>query len=183
MRRGEAPTNEMVVAVIAERIAQPDCANGYVLDGFPRTDVQAELLDQALGKRHVTHVVSLDAPEEILLERVEHRWVHRKSGRSYHVWSAPPRSLRPGHKPCAANMRDDATGQELIRRSEDNRADALVRIREFCQDMHKVVEHYDVKRRASEKCYGAQGMPRVLIVDAGDSLDEVWRVLQARLLE
>lgn len=73
---------------------ESDCANGFILDGFPRTLVQAKALDALLaeGGECVNTVISLNVPDSILEERICGRWIHKSSGRSYHVKFAPPKS-------------------------------------------------------------------------------------------
>ena len=73
---------------------EPDCATGFILDGFPRTLVQAKALDELLAENGecVNSVLSLEVPDSILEERICGRWIHKKSGRSYHVKFAPPKS-------------------------------------------------------------------------------------------
>ena len=73
---------------------EPDCATGFILDGFPRTLVQAKALDEVLaeGGECVNSVLSLEVPDSVLEERICGRWIHKKSGRSYHVKFAPPKS-------------------------------------------------------------------------------------------
>ena len=117
MQAGALVTDDLVVAVVVDRLAEPDCENGCVLDGFPRTEAQALALDDALAKRgnqKVTKVIALDVPDRALTARVCGRWVHEKSGRSYHVDFAKPASLAALPAGAAATpetMRDDATGE------------------------------------------------------------------------
>ena len=79
--------------LIKERIAVDDCSKGFILDGFPRTVKQATMLDAMLAEAgdRVTCVVALDVPDEVLTERICGRWVHKESGRSYHIKFAPPK--------------------------------------------------------------------------------------------
>ena len=87
MAAGELVSDELVVGVIRDRVQEPDCAKGFILDGFPRTTAQAEQLDAmlaALGE-NVSACVELSVPDEVLEERICGRWMHKASGRSYHA--------------------------------------------------------------------------------------------------
>ncbi len=103
---GFAP-DEIAIDIIRERTQESDCAGGFILDGFPRTVPQAEYLDAMLAERgeSVTKLVVLDVPESVLEERICGRWMHKASGRSYHVKFAPPKSFRAcgeGAEPSSA---------------------------------------------------------------------------------
>merc|ERR1711971_541478 len=120
--------DDIVVGIIADRIAEDDCANGFCLDGFPRTMVQTQKLDEILAsgdvKEQVTAVVELKVPDAMLENRICGRWIHKPSGRSYHATYAPamPKSLiaaGPGAAVTAETMKDDVTGEQLIQRKDD----------------------------------------------------------------
>ena len=110
MSSGQLVTDDIVIGIIRDRINESDCGWGFILDGFPRTLPQAEALDKMLTEGYgetVTTVVNFSIPDEVLEERICGRWIHKKSGRSYHVKNAKPKSLvaaGAGAKPSAANM-------------------------------------------------------------------------------
>jgi len=108
---GKLVPDDVVVGLAVDRLRQPDCARGFVLDGFPRTIPQAEALDAALRKegRKLDAVISLQVPEETLVERLSGRRSCPKDGSAYHVYQKPPR--RAG--------RCDLCGSELIQREDD----------------------------------------------------------------
>jgi len=111
MAAGKLVPDDVVVSLAVERLRQRDCARGFALDGFPRTIPQAEALDAALrqeGKK-LEAVISLQVPEETLVERISGRRSCPKDGSVYHVYQKPPR--RPGH--C------DLCGSELVQREDD----------------------------------------------------------------
>ena len=116
MARGDLVSDELVIGLFKENMNQPECERGMLLDGFPRTTVQAEKLDamfSATGKK-VDRVVEFKVNDDILIERIEGRRIHKNSGRSYHVKFNPPK---------VAGI-DDQTGEPLIQRPDDT-ADAL----------------------------------------------------------
>jgi adenylate kinase len=137
MKEGGLVDDQLVTSIIKERIMLPDCAKGFILDGFPRTLEQAKLLQQALAPEKVSLVLALDATPAVLKERICGRWIHKESGRSYHTKFAPPKSLiehRQAHgtdeqkesdketetKPLwHSAMIDDETSQPLIQRPDD----------------------------------------------------------------
>ena len=116
MDRGGLVSDDIVIGIISERIAEPDCSKGFLLDGFPRTTAQARKLDILLAEKQecVNMIVQLVVPDEVLAERICGRWIHKSSGRSYHVKFAPPKSFHgAGVKDANANnMLDDETGRK-----------------------------------------------------------------------
>lgn len=106
MDRGELVSDEIVIGLIDEASKQPECEKGLLLDGFPRTAVQAEKLDQMLSTkgRKVDRAIEFKVNDDILVERIEGRRIHAQSGRSYHVKFNPPKTEGV----------DDLTGEALI---------------------------------------------------------------------
>ena len=111
MAAGKLVPDDVVVDLAIERLRQPDCGRGFVLDGFPRTIPQAEALDAALRRegKKLDGVISLQVPEETLVERISGRRSCPKDGSAYHVYQKPPR--RAG--------RCDLCGSELVQREDD----------------------------------------------------------------
>jgi adenylate kinase len=152
MDSGALVTDEIVFGIIEERIQADDCQNGFILDGMPRTLKQAEMLDALLiskGER-VSNVLCLDVPDDVLEARITGRWIHKPSGRSYHVVNAPPKSLKSGgvfSKPTPkggadGNMKDDVTGEPLIQRPDDTAEALKTRLAAFHTQTIPVLEHY-----------------------------------------
>lgn len=146
MKAGGLVSDDIVVGIIRDRIKEPDCRFGFILDGFPRTLVQAQALDAMLAEEgaSVTRVVEFNVPDAVLEERITGRWIHKKSGRSYHVKFAPPKSMKSswagGFDP--ATMVDDVTGEPLIQRPDDTSAALIKRLSSYHGDTVPILEHY-----------------------------------------
>jgi adenylate kinase len=118
MARGELVSDELVINLFKESMNQPECERGMLLDGFPRTTVQAEKLDlmfKAEGKK-IDKVIEFKVDDAALVERIEGRRIHKASGRSYHVKFNPPK----------VEGKDDVTGEPLMQRADDTK-EALVK--------------------------------------------------------
>lgn len=146
MDAGKLVSNDIVVGIIAERIQADDCHNGFILDGFPRTLEQAKMLDKLLAQQGdcVTKVVALEVPDQVLTDRITGRWIHKSSGRSYHVKNAPPKSMQLGAdgQPVADTMLDDATGEPLMKRGDDNAAALVNRLKDYHKSTTPILGHY-----------------------------------------
>jgi len=165
MAAGGLVSDDIVVGIIADRIKEPDCARGFILDGFPRTVAQAEALDKLLAQSGecVNRIVSLSVPDEVLEERICGRWMHKASGRSYHVKFKPPTSMQldDDGKVVPESMLDDATGEALYQRKDDT-AEALTnRLAGYYNKTLPILSHYDSK-----------GIHRS--VDANQNMEAVW---------
>ena len=144
MAAGGLVTDELVISIIRDRVKDADCAGGFILDGFPRTVEQAKMLDAMLegtGDK-VSLVLALEVPDEVLTERICGRWVHKASGRSYHVKFARPRSLGEGDAPSAATMLDDETGEPLMQRTDDTEAALRKRLEGYHAQTVPILDHY-----------------------------------------
>lgn len=165
MKAGGLVSDAIVIGIIRDRIAEPDCAHGFILDGFPRTLVQAQALDKMLleeGAR-VTKVVELQVPDEVLQERICGRWIHKSSGRSYHIKFAPPKSMRKDADGNAVpeSMKDDATGETLMQRPDDTASALTKRLQGYHGETVPILEHY--------KPHNVVGT-----VNANQTMDGVW---------
>ena len=152
MDRGALVPDDVVIGIIAERIARPDAANGVILDGFPRTRLQCEELDRSLGARgeRVTAVLYVGVREEELLRRLSGRWLCRAAGHPYHEVSHPPAT--PGV--C------DVDGSDLYQRDDDRPEKVRARLEQQLPPMYDVLDHY-----------GAQGV--LFTVDGEGSIQAV----------
>jgi len=146
MKAGGLVSDEIVVGIIRDRIKEPDCRLGFILDGFPRTLVQAKALDKMLAEEGaaVSKVVELSVPDEILEERICGRWIHKASGRSYHVKFAPPKSMQKdaAGKPSPESMKDDITGEPLMQRPDDTATALVKRLKEYHNMTKPILKHY-----------------------------------------
>jgi adenylate kinase len=144
MQAGGLVSDDLVLGIIKERIKAPDCFHGFILDGFPRTVPQAQALDALLAANgeSIWKVLALVVPDSILEERICGRWVHKASGRSYHVKFNPPKSLSPLEQPTELSMRDNETGEPLMQRADDT-ADALkTRLASYHESTMPILAHY-----------------------------------------
>ncbi|KAG0454939.1 hypothetical protein HPP92_024231 [Vanilla planifolia] len=137
MDKGELVSDDLVVGIIDEAIQKPSCQKGFILDGFPRTVVQAEKLDEMLAKKStkIDKVLNFAIDDVILEERITGRWIHPSSGRTYHSKFAPPKV--PGI--------DDVTGEPLIQRKDDTAAVLKSRLEAFHKQTEPVIDYYNKK--------------------------------------
>ena len=167
MEAGGLVSDDLVVGVIAGRVKEADCAKGFILDGFPRTVEQASKLDAMLtatGEK-VNYVVALEVPDAALTARICGRWVHKASGRSYHVTNKPPKSL--GDKaPTVETMLDDETGEPLMQRADDTEEALSKRLEGDHAQTVPILAHYDPTGVVAK-------------VDANVGIDEVWTQIDA----
>jgi adenylate kinase len=168
MNSGGLVSDDIVVGIIRDRIAQMDCGWGFILDGFPRTTAQATALDMMLQKSNggekVSNVIALEVPDAVLEQRICGRWIHKSSGRSYHVTNNPPKSFRGG-PPSTKNMLDDETGESLYQRGDDTAEALAKRLDGYHKSTVPILEHYS---------------PAGIVhkVDANRGIDTVWDAIE-----
>jgi adenylate kinase len=156
MDAGALVSDDIIIGLVKERIAQPDCANGFLFDGFPRTIPQAEAMKSA-GVR-LDYVLEIDVPDSAIVERMSGRRVHVASGRTYHVRFNPPR----------IEGRDDLTGEELIQRVDDLEETVLKRLAVYAQQTRPLVAYYE--RWAAS---GEPGAPAYRRISGIGSVEEI----------
>lgn len=142
MNAGKLVPDEIMVGIIEERLKKTDCAKGFVLDGFPRTIPQAEALEKVLKKnrRELDRVISLEVPEEVLVERLSGRRICPLDGSVYHVLQNPP--LRAGF--C------DKCGTGLVQRDDDKEDKVRERLRVYASSTEPLKAYYRKKGLLTE---------------------------------
>jgi len=130
MDSGALVSDDIIVGLVKERLKEPDCAQGYLFDGFPRTLPQADALKDA-GVA-IDYVLEIDVPDAAIVERMSGRRVHVASGRTYHVKFNPPK---------VAN-RDDVTGEPLIQRDDDKEETVKKRLAVYHAQTEPLVDYY-----------------------------------------
>jgi adenylate kinase len=130
MDAGGLVSDDIIIGLVRDRLKQPDCANGYLFDGFPRTIPQAEAMKNAGVP--IEYVLEIDVPDQEIVERMSGRRVHQPSGRTYHVTFNPPKV--PG--------KDDVTGEELIQRDDDKEETVKKRLDVYHQQTEVLVDYY-----------------------------------------
>jgi len=139
MDKGELVPDETTIKMILERINQPDCASGCLLDGFPRTLHQTEALDEALREqgKAIDKAIYIEVPNEELVKRLSGRWLCRTCQTPYHVISAPPKI--PGK--C------DKCAGELYQRSDDREETVKDRLKVFFAQTVPILDHYQKQKK------------------------------------
>ena len=130
MDAGQLVSDDIIIGLVKERIAQEDCANGFLLDGFPRTIPQADAMKEAMVK--IDSVIEFDVPDDVIVERMSGRRVHPASGRVYHVSYNPPK----------VEGKDNETGDELVVREDDKEATVRDRLGVYHEQTKPLVEYY-----------------------------------------
>ncbi|MBV9191433.1 MAG: adenylate kinase [Betaproteobacteria bacterium] len=130
MDSGQLVSDDIIIGLVNERLKEPDCKNGYLFDGFPRTIPQAEAMKKA-GVA-IDYVLEIDVPDESIIERMSGRRVHTASGRTYHVKFNPPK----------VEGKDDATGEPLVQRDDDREETVRNRLEVYRRQTSPLVGYY-----------------------------------------
>ncbi len=130
METGSLVSDEIVIALVKERLKMPDCGRGYLFDGFPRTITQAEAMRAA--RVPIEYVLEIDVPDDEIVARMSGRRVHPASGRTYHVRFNPPKV--PG--------KDDLTGEDLVQRGDDTEETVRKRLQVYHSQTQPLIAYY-----------------------------------------
>ena len=156
MDAGSLVSDEIIIGLVQERLAQPDCANGFLFDGFPRTLPQADAMKAAGVKLDV--VLEIEVPDAAIIERMSGRRVHLASGRTYHVKYNPPKE----------DGKDDVTGEPLTQRDDDQEVTVRRRLAIYHSQTRPLVDYY-----SQWFASGDTQAPRCARVSGSGSVDEI----------
>jgi len=160
---GSLVPDDIIIALVKERIQSQDCKNGYLLDGFPRTITQADALKSEDIK--IDYVVEVQVPDEDIVVRMSGRRVHLPSGRTYHIAFNPP----------IVKNKDDLTGEGLIQRVDDNEEIVRERLNIYHQQTQPLVDYY------SEQALEENSVTKFHTISGVGTLDEVKTRINAAL--
>jgi adenylate kinase len=156
MDAGDLVPDEVIIGLVQERIEQPDCVNGFLFDGFPRTIPQADAMRNA--GVDLDYVVEIDVDDAEIVKRLSGRRVHPASGRVYHVTFNPPK----------VEGKDDVTGEALVQRDDDREETVLKRLEVYHTQTRQLVDYYS-KLAGS----GASGAPKYARVKGVGSMESI----------
>jgi len=156
MDKGQLVADDVVVALVKERLRRPDCAKGYLFDGFPRTIEQAEAM--RASDLRVDYVLQIDVADEEIIARMAGRRVHLASGRTYHVQFNAPK----------VPDRDDVTGELLIQRDDDREETVRRRLQVYHAQTRPLIEYYE-----SWAATGDARAPRHLRISGSGGVEEI----------
>ena len=164
MDAGELVSDEIILNLVKERIAEPDCKNGYLFDGFPRTIVQADGLNN-IGVK-IEYVVEIQADDDEIVKRMSGRRVHQDSGRTYHVIFNPPRTPDT----------DDVTGEPLVQRDDDQESTVRNRLKVYHEQTAPLVDYYQSMAKQ-----GGNDALKYLQIDGIGDVEEIKSTILAGL--
>ena len=147
MDAGKLVPDEVVNGLVAERLAQPDCEKGFIMDGFPRTVVQAKTLDEILAKlgQKIEKVIALNVPDSDIIERITGRRTSKLTGKIYHIKFNPP---------------VDEKEEDLVQRADDTKEVVVKRLETYHSQTAPVLDYYKEQNKVTE-------------IDGTRSLDEI----------
>ena len=156
METGGLVSDDIILGLVKERIAESDCANGYLFDGFPRTITQAESL-KSQGVQ-IDFVVEIDVDDEEIIKRMSGRRVHLESGRTYHVIFNPPK----------LEGKDDETGEDLIQREDDKEETVRERLTVYHEQTEPLINYYSTWAASGESI-----APKYVKINGIGSVEEI----------
>lgn len=156
MDAGKLVPDDVIIGLVKERITQPDCENGFLFDGFPRTIPQADAMKDAGVP--IEAVVDIDVPDEEIIKRMSGRRVHLASGRTYHVVFNPPREAD----------KDDETGEPLIQRDDDKEETVKKRLDVYHAQTEPLIDYYKNWEKSGEP-----GAPKYFRIEGVGKVEEI----------
>jgi adenylate kinase len=156
MDEGGLVSDDLIINLVKERIAQPDCAQGFLFDGFPRTIPQADAMKAAGVK--IDYVLEIDVPFEAIIERMGGRRSHSASGRTYHVKYNPPK----------VEGQDDVSGEPLIQREDDKEETVAKRLEVYSAQTRPLVAYYSGWAEAA-----SEEAPKYRVISGTGSVEEI----------
>ena len=156
MDAGGLVSDDLIIGLVKDRLTQPDCAGGYLFDGFPRTIPQADAMKSANVR--IDDVLEIDVPDSDIIERMSGRRMHPASGRTYHVRFNPPRVAG----------KDDLTGEDLIQRDDDLEATVRTRLDVYHSQTRPLVDYY-----SQWAALGQADAPRYRKISGLGTVDEI----------
>lgn len=156
MDSGALVSDDIIIGLVKERLTQPDCKNGYLFDGFPRTIPQAEAMKDA-GVA-IDYALEIAVPDEVIISRMSGRRVHQPSGRTYHIQFNPPKVAG----------KDDVTGEDLIQRDDDREETVKTRLKVYHDQTEVLLGYYTDWSKS-----GKAGAPQYKRVDGVGSVDAI----------
>ncbi len=150
---GNLVSDDIIIGLVKERIMEPDCANGFLFDGFPRTIPQAQAIKDA--GIQIDFVVVIEVADSAIIQRMGGRRMHLPSGRTYHVEFNPPK----------VGGRDDVTGEELVQRPDDAEDTVIKRLSVYHDQTQPLVDYYTAWQKSGDakapKCVKIPGVGNV----------------------
>ena len=156
MDSGALVSDDIIIGLVKERLTQPDCANGYLFDGFPRTIPQAEAMkDAGVG---LDYVLEIAVPDAAIVDRMSGRRMHQPSGRVYHVTHNPPK----------VSGKDDVTGEDLVQRDDDREETVKTRLKVYHDQTEVLLGYYADLAKS-----GTPGVPQYKRVDGIGNVEAI----------
>ena len=162
MDSGQLVPDSTMIKLVANRIKQPDCKNGFLLDGFPRTISQAEALGELTP---IDCVIDIDVPEEEIVKRLSGRRTHPASGRSYHLLYSPPK----------VEGKDDMTGEPLIQRPDDSEETIRKRLSVYQQQTSPLRQYYKEAKQHNRQA------PEFISISGLGTVDDITATIYSHL--
>jgi adenylate kinase len=164
MDSGALVSDDIIIGLVKERLKEPDCKNGYLFDGFPRTIPQAEAMKDA--GVNLDYVLEIAVNDDVIVERMSGRRVHLASGRTYHVVHNPPKVAG----------KDDVTGEDLVQRKDDEEATVKTRLKVYHDQTEVLLGYYGDWAKS-----GKPGAPKYVKVEGVGSVESITAKVLAAL--